>query len=80
MTVLTSKDDDFLYDRILLLLSQIKLVQGGSAIPPTLRRHKAIKDYLISKQKSQIEYIEQNYFSSGELDNFAIENYHTRLK
>lgn len=75
MKVLTSSDDDFLYNRLLELLDQIKLVQGGSAIPPTLRRHKPIRDYLMEKQKQKIKYIEENYFCGGELDQTAIENY-----
>ena len=75
MKILTSNDDNFLYDRLIVLLQQIKLVQGGSALPPTLRRHKAIKSYLMEKQKSKLNYIEENYFPDGELDQTAVESY-----
>lgn len=75
MKILTSNDDNFLYDRIIVLLEQIKLVQGGSALPPTLRRHKAIRNYLMDKQKAKINYIEETYFPSGELDQTAVESF-----
>lgn len=75
MKIITSPEDDFLYDRIIELLSQVKLVQGGSAIPATLRRHKVIKDYLMEKQSMLITHIENTYFEDGDLNQFAIEKY-----
>lgn len=76
MTILTSNDDDFLYEKLLELLNQIKLVQGGSALPSTLRRHRQIKLYLIEKQIKKIEHIEKVYFTDDGLDLTAIESYH----
>ena len=75
MKIITSNEDDFLYDYLLELLQQVKLVQGGSAIPPTLRRHKPIRDYLLEKQKVKINHIEETYFTGGELNGLAIESY-----
>lgn len=80
MKILTSSEDDFLYARIIALLNEVKIAQGGSAIPPTLRRHKKIKEYLIEKQKARIRYIEDTYFDSDGLNQFAIENYHHNLQ
>ena len=59
----TSKDDDFLYSRLLDLLQQIKLVQGGTALDSTLRRHNKIKIYMIQKQIEKIKYVETTYFN-----------------
>lgn len=78
MKIITSSDDDFLYLKLINLLNQVKLVQSGSAIPATLRRHKAIKDYLISKQKDQLAKIEDKYFEDGNINNLAIEEYHRK--
>lgn len=76
MKITTSNEDDFIYNYLLELLDQIKLVQGGSSIPPTLRRHKSIREYLIEKQKVKLGHIEETYFTDGELNGLAIENYH----
>lgn len=76
MTILTSDEDDFLYEKLLELLNQIKLVQGGSSLPATLRRHRQIKLYLIEKQIKKIEHIEKKYFTDDGLDTTAIESYH----
>lgn len=72
-TISTSSADNFLYDRLIDLFNEIKLIQSGSAVPATLRRHKVIKDYLIEKQKHIIQYIEDTYFVGGDLNHLAIE-------
>lgn len=76
MKILTSSDDNFLYDRLLDLLYQIKLVQGGTALSATLRRHNKIKTYLVSKQVDLLNHIEENFFDNEGLDATAIEQYH----
>lgn len=78
MKITTSYEDDFLYERLLTLLKQIKLVQGGTALSSTLRRHNKIKLYMIEKQIQKIKYIEEHYFCEDGLDPSAIENYHFR--
>lgn len=76
MKILTSSDDDFLYQKLLDLLKQIKLTQGGTALASTLRRHSEIKIYLIQKQIEKIEYIEKKYFNDdGSLNQSAIHHY-----
>lgn len=75
MKILTSTDDDFLYEKILQLLEQIKLVQGGTALASTIRRHDKIKIYLIEKQIACIEHIEKKYFTDDGLNQLAIESY-----
>ena len=65
MKILTSKDDDFLYSKLLDLLKEIKLVQGGTALSSSLRRHNQIKLYLIEKQIYKIKEIEDKYFTSN---------------
>lgn len=75
MKIMTSKDDDFLYDKLLALLYQIKLVQGGTSLSATLRRHSKVKNYLIAKQVSRLEHIEETYFDVDGLDQTAIESY-----
>ena len=76
MKILTSSEDDFLYDQLLRLLEQIKLVQSGTALSSTLRRHNKIKLYMIKKQIEKIKYIEEKYFDDKGLNQFAIEEYH----
>lgn len=75
MKILTSPNDDFLYDRILKLLKEIKLVRGGTDLAYTLRNHKVIRDYLKEKQVKQIEHIENTYFVDGSLNTLAIDNF-----
>ena len=76
MKILTSKDDNFLYDRILKLLYDIKITQGGTALYSTLRRHTKMRDYLLAKQIEQIEYIENIYFlDDGSLNNLSIKSH-----
>lgn len=55
-------DDDPIYESLLTLLKQIKLVQGGTALSSTLRRHNKLKLYLIEKQIARIKHIEETYF------------------
>ena len=72
--VLISNKDDFLYERIINLLQQVKLVRGGTDLAYTLRNHKKIRDYCVAKQKREFELIEEDYFNSdGSLDTDAIE-------
>ena len=79
MKILTSKDDDFIYDRLLDLLQQVKLVQGGTALSSTLRRHFTIKNYMIQKQQEKLKYVEDTYFTSdGNLDVLAVDDYKNR--
>ena len=79
MKILTSPDDDFLYQKLLVLLQQVKLVQGGTALASTLRRHNKLKVYLIEKQIDRIKSIEERYFNSdGSLDSVAIQNDHQK--
>ena len=69
----TSKDD-FLYQRIIKLLEEVKLVRGGTDLAYTLRNHKKIRDYCREKQSIQIQQIELDYFNpDGSLDEEAIE-------
>lgn len=76
MKIITSDDDNFLYERLLNLLNEVKLVQGGTALSSTLRRHNKIKFYLISKQIDKIQFIEKKYFNDdGSLNHFEIENH-----
>lgn len=75
MKILTSPDDDFLYEKLLILLNQIKLTQGGTALNSTLRRHNKIKLYLLEKQIQQIKHIEEKYFDKDGLNQLAIEDY-----
>lgn len=76
MKIITSNEDDFLYERLLELLQQMKLVQGGTALASSLRRHNKIKMYMMEKQIQKIKYIEEKYFDKNGLDQFAIEAYH----
>lgn len=74
--IFTTPSDDSLYLSLINLLNQIKLVQGATALNSTLRRHKDISIYLISKQIDKIKFIEDKYFNpDGSLkndDNFNI--------
>lgn len=77
MKILTSEEDNFIYDWLLDLLKQVKLVQGGTSLASTLRRHQSIKNYMIQKQKEKLDYIEHTFFTSdGNLDLLSIEDYH----
>lgn len=74
MKISTSKDDDFLYEYLLELLQQIKLVQGGTSLSATLRRHNKLKIYMIEKQIERIKAIEDRYFlRNGSLNQVAID-------
>lgn len=76
MKILTSKSDDFLYSKLLELLQQIKLVQGGTALSSTLRRHTDIKLYMIQKQIDKIQHIEEKYFMNHDLNHEAVEEFY----
>ena len=52
----TSTSD--LYDRTIKLLYDIKIVQGGTALASTLRRHSIIKQYLLKHQIQDIKDLE----------------------
>lgn len=74
-SITVSSKDDFLYERIIALLKQVKLVRGGTDLAYTLRNHRKIRDYCREKQSREIRYIEEFYFNSdGSLDEEAIEN------
>ena len=75
MTILTSPNDDFLYERLIELLQQIKLVNGGTELAYTLRRHKNIRDYCKEKQIKQLKHIEDTYFIKDSLNTLAIDTY-----
>lgn len=69
----SNSGENILYDRIIVLLQQVKLVQGGTALASTIRRHKKIRDFLMKKQKQRIEYIEDIYFlPDGSLDLLSV--------
>lgn len=72
MTILTSKEDDFLYDQLLRLLYQIKIVQGVPAVTSTLRRHSTIRQYLIQKQIDKLKFMEERYFRDSDLNHVAL--------
>ena len=79
MKVLTSENDNILYQKLLELLYAIKITQGGTALSSTLRRHPKVKDYLISKQRNILEDIEGRYFfDNGELDQDQLLKLHQR--
>lgn len=80
MKILTSNSDNFLYSRILELLQQIKLVQGGTALSSTLRRHNKIRLYMIEKQRSLLNSIEDKYFTESGLNDEAIKEFYSLQK
>lgn len=80
MKILTSNSDNFLYSRILELLQQIKLVQGGTALSSTLRRHNKIRFYMIEKQRSLLNSIEEKYFTESGLNEDAINEFYSLQK
>lgn len=74
MKVITSPADDFLYERIILILEQVKLVRGGTELAYTLRNHKFIRDYCKEKQTAELNYIDDHYFNSdGSLKNISLQ-------
>lgn len=80
MKIITSSDDDFLYNRILKLLSEIKLAHGGNFLASSLRKHPVIRTYLRDKQSKILINIESTYFTADDLDRTAIEQYHYNLR
>lgn len=63
MKISISSKDDFLYERIIVILQQVKLVRGGTELAYTLRNHKKIRDYCKEKQSQELKYIEDHYFN-----------------
>lgn len=52
--------DDNLYNQSIMLLQQIKLVQGNTALNSTLRRHSRLKKYLLQKQIDYLQTLEDD--------------------
>ena len=76
MKILTSQKDDFLYEYLINLLKQVKLVRGGTELAYTLRRHRKIADYLKEKQKNRLYKVEEDFFNpDGTLDQDAIDGH-----
>lgn len=76
MKILTSKDDNFLYDRLISLFKEIRLIQGNTALNSTLRRHIKLKNYLVSKQSFILNSLEETYFHpDGSLDREALDEF-----
>lgn len=74
MKIKVSQADNYLYEYLLTLCQEIKLVQGGTALSSTLRRHNKLKLYLIEKQIEKIKHIEERYFNQdGTLRDLAIQ-------
>lgn len=70
----TSEEDDFLYQELMELLQQHKLLRGGAALNQTLKDHNVLTLYLISKQIDKIRTIEETYFNeNGTLKSDVIE-------
>lgn len=70
----TSEHDDFLYQELMDLLQQHKLLRGGAALNQTLKDHHVLTLYLISKQIEKIRNIEETYFNdNGTLKSDQIE-------
>lgn len=77
MKIITSEEDTFIYDRLIVLLNDIKLVRGGTELAYSLRNHPKIRNYLREKQVIFLSNIEKVYFNDdGSLNQLAIENYH----
>lgn len=73
--------DDFIYDYLLKLFKQIRLVQSGSSLDATLRRHPRLKNYCIAKQIDMINSVESTYFNEdGSLISEAVSNYQIKLR
>lgn len=76
-----SPEDDFLYKKLMELLQQIKLTQGGTGLDASLRRHQKIKMYAMKKQIDRIKYIEETFFNpDGSIDQEAIEVWNAQHK
>ena len=77
----TNNHDDFLYYALIDLLKQIKLTRGANEVGFTLRNHPFLRDYLVSKQISKINFLEQTYFDESGLLLFnVIEDRYLKLK
>lgn len=74
MKIKVTEEDNYLYEYLLALCQEIKLVQGGTALSSTLRRHNKLKIYMIQKQIEKIKHIEERYFNQdGTLRDLAIQ-------
>ena len=47
-----SYEDAVLYDDLITLLNEVKLVHGGQALNSTLLRHKKVYNFLVKYQKN----------------------------
>ena len=61
MTNLNSQNgltESLVYDSVISLLEEVRLVQGNTALNSTLRRHPKIRDFLIEKQRRALNRLE----------------------
>ena len=78
--IVTNDDDTFLYDRLIVLFKEIKLIQSGSGLDSTLRHHRRLQNYCMAKQSDFLNHIEERYFlDDGSICLSAINDYHNRL-
>lgn len=74
------REDNFLYDWLIALFQEVKLIQGGTELAYTLRNHQKLKNYCIAKQRAKIALIEDGYFNeNGSLINEAISAHHKKM-
>ena len=59
MTSVTSLSDG-VYDKLIRLLQEVKLVHGPLAVSSTLKNHPKIKEFLLKKQKGYMMELEGN--------------------
>lgn len=79
MKIVTSSKDDSLYNYLIELLQQIKLVRGGTDLAYTLRNRKFIRDYLREKQVARLNYVEETFFNpDGSLDSDCLDSFNTQ--
>lgn len=75
----TGNDDTFLYNWLIDVLKEIKLVQGGTDLAYTLRRHPKLKNYCVAKQKSRLDFLENTFFTDiGSLNTEAISSHNLK--
>lgn len=79
MKIITSDEDTFLYDRLITLFQEIKLVRGGTDFAYTLRNHPKLRNYCRDKQIDFLTSLEERYFNSdGSLNSLAIQSHHVK--
>lgn len=72
----TSPSDDFVYQKFIHILQNIRLVQGGSALDATLHRHPRVLNYCKAKQLAQLNEVESSYFyDDGTLNSSALDEF-----